>query len=124
MEHSKPQLPDQQQADLVPGNEALPAHVRQLGKAVAVSLVALAAEASIAWLRRRVDRLQQPPAQQVYELAPSRRAQKAPRAEIVPAQRTRDGGVVIHTQRVTQVWEQGALTRETFEHTVWRRDNH
>jgi hypothetical protein len=86
---------------------------------VALSLATLAAEAGLAWLRRRVERLNSdtpattPPPTSTQLVWPT-----APGAE-PPAPTSR---VTIWSQRVIQTWENGNLTRQTVERSVWRRE--
>lgn len=97
---------------------ALPVQAQQVGKAVALSLATLAAEAGLAWLRRRVERLNStapdaaaPSTTQIVRPA-------APSAEPTgPTSR-----VTIWSQREIQTWENGTLTRQTVERSVWRRE--
>ncbi len=107
-----------QQTALAPAVPALPAHVKQVSKAVAVSLATLAAEAGMAWLRGRVERLQtgapsasQPPAA-TQIVRPAAMQNDPPPANDIST---------VLRQRVVQVWEDGTLTRQIVERTVWRR---
>jgi hypothetical protein len=109
----------QHETRLAPTSPALPVQAQQVGKAVALSLATLAAEAGLAWLRRRVERLNSdtpatttPPARtQIVRPA-------APSAEpTAPTSR-----VTIWSQRVIQTWENGTLTRQTVERSIWRRE--
>jgi hypothetical protein len=109
----------QHETRLATTSPALPVQAQQVGKAVALSLATLAAEAGLAWLRRRVERLNSdtpatttPPAStQIVRPA-------APSAEpTAPTSR-----VTIWSQRVIQTWENGTLTRQTVERSVWRRE--
>ena len=84
----------------------LPARsVQQVGRAVAVSLAALAAEAGLSWLRRRLER--------VENRAPASGAstkvdiKKQPKATIVG-------------RRVLRVWQNGRLVSEAVEDRVWQ----
>jgi hypothetical protein len=124
-------VPDQQHS-LVQHGEDMPVRMKQLGKAVAVSLAALAAEAGIAWLRRKIDQINQPaPAASqvvpmVYQQHPvtpgshHAHAQQALVPTMVPARNP--GLVTIWSQRIVETWEQGGLTRQTVERNVWRRE--
>lgn len=110
-------------ADLV-GMEHVPVHLKQLGKAVAVSLAALAAEAGIAWLRRRVEQWNQSPPsvrQSIQTTSPIHQT-TMPTTIVVPAHTTDSGMVTIFSQRVVEIWEQGVLKRQTVERNVWRRE--
>lgn len=83
--------------------------VKQAVRAAAVSLLALAAEASLAWLRRRSEP-QATPA--VLRPAPLRKEEKQPPAP--------SGGVTIFSRRVVQVWKRGKLRGQGVEESVWR----
>jgi len=106
------------EARLATTTPALPVQAQQVGKAVALSLATLAAEAGLAWLRRRVERLNSdtpaaPPTTGTQIVRPA-----APSAE--PAAPT--NRVTIWSQRVIQTWEDGTLTRQTVERSIWRRE--
>lgn len=104
---------------LVPAATRLPAPVKQVGQAVAVSLAALVAEAGISWLRRRVatdGRLprrtaapEKPKAVALYPNAP---------AQVQPRRRT-----TVWQQRVTEVWRHGRLEGRQVERTVYRQED-
>lgn len=92
-----------------------PATLRQVGRATAVSLLAIAAEAGLSWLRGRANTkttslpaVAQPPV--VKE-----------RAGALPALPGRPPGRVtaIFGRRVVRVWQQGRRGRETVEEEVW-----
>jgi len=106
------------QAHLSIAGQDLPlAQAKQIGQALALGLAALAAEASLAWLRRRVERIGSAPPQ---TFAITR--QSEPRQTILPAQPELLNEVVtIVSQRVVEVWEHGNLTRQTVEKQVWRK---
>jgi hypothetical protein len=91
---------------------------QQVGKAVALSLATLAAEAGLAWLRRRVERLQNDtPATTSSPTTQIVRPAATPTEPTAPTNR-----VTIWSQRVIQTWEDGTLTRQTVERSVWRRE--
>jgi hypothetical protein len=96
----------------------LPAEWQAMGKTVAISLAALAAEAGMAWLRQRVERMKQQPAAPVaaptQQLAPTTQQPQ-------PAPHSSDS-VTIWSQRVLEVWEEGALTGQVVERHIWRRE--
>lgn len=86
--------------------------IAEVGKVVALGLATVAAEAGIAWLRRRAERAGLP--------AP---AAQRPTAAIVPqADPTAAKVVTIISQRVVEVWEQGGLARQVVERHVWRKE--
>lgn len=119
-------LPDDQQpaANLALSSAALPTEFKQVGKAVAVSLAALAAEASLAWLRRRVERINLS-ASEVQQNTPTTQTHltRPTASEVVPVAPTNPTNkVTVLSQRVVQTWEQGTLTRQTIERSIWQRD--
>jgi hypothetical protein len=83
----------------------------QVGRAVAVSLVALAAEVGLSWLRRRVTRID--------EVSPSR---KRPTTAIVPRESPlrRASTRTIFSQRFVQIWEDGRLKGQGVEQSIWQ----
>lgn len=92
-------------------NSLLPAPtLRQVGRAAAASLVAIAAEAGLAWLRRRAESAA--PALQV-----GRQEGRALPSKAAPA---RSGRVsAIFGRRVVRRWQQGHHGQETVEEEVW-----
>ncbi len=112
--------PRQEYALTVFGQNLPMTQIKQVGQTVAVSLAALAAEAGLAWLRRRVDQLKTPtPAIQATPSAaqPTQTAQTA----LTTGAAVSDVVTVVR-QRVVEVWEHGTLTRQTIERTFWRRE--
>ena len=106
-------------APLAIAGRNLPVTWQQLGKTVALSAAALAAEVGLAWLRRRIEG---------SPAAPS----AAPLANIVPAARpaasepttlARSAGnvVTIISQRVVEIWDSGDGRRQVTERHFWRR---
>jgi hypothetical protein len=94
-------------------------HAQHVGKAVALSLATLAAEAGLAWLRRRVERLNTTaPATSSPPTQTSLVRPATPANELTPP----TSRVTIWSQRVIQTWENGTLTRETIERSIWRRE--
>ena len=89
---------------------ALPVPWKQVSKTVAIGLATLAAEAGLAWLRRKAEHVSVPAASPTQALVPTRTAQPA------------DDAVTIVSQRVLEVWEQGDLTRKVVERTFWRKE--
>lgn len=87
--------------------------IAEVGKVVALGLATIAAEAGIAWLRRRAERAGAP--------AP---AAQQPAAAVVPKTDPAASNVVtIISQRVVEVWEQGGLARQVVERHVWRKES-
>lgn len=79
--------------------------MQQVGRAVAVSLVTLAAEAGLSWLRRRLE-----------QVDTTGGDDKAARLE-VDRQRPR---ITILSRRVLRVWQQGRLVSQAVEESVWQ----
>lgn len=94
---------------------SIPAHWRDVGRAVAISAVALAAEAGIAWLARRIEQRSLP----VTLPSASTRAVK-PAAQM-PATRTTTNVVTIISERVIEFIDDGNGTRRVTERAFWRR---
>ncbi len=114
------QIQPREETSLVLAGRQLPVQqLKQVGQAVAVSLVALAAEAGLAWLRRRVEQINMPSqagSQPSTALVPSNRPTHQ------PAPPSTTNTVTIMSQRIVEVWEQGNLTRQTIERSFWRRE--
>ncbi len=93
----------------------LPVTWKQVGRTVAVGLTALAAEAGMAWLRRKVEHVNV-----------AQTAAQPPSTAIVPARNTHSSTnpdvVTIVSQRVVEVWERGTLTRKVVERNFWRKE--
>lgn len=83
----------------------LPAQsMQQVGRAVAVSVAALVAEAGLSWLRRRLERVGSGTPADVASTGVD--IKKRPKATIVG-------------RRVLRVWRNGALVSEAVEDSVW-----
>ncbi len=89
----------------------LPVSWKQVGKTVAISAAALAAEAGIAWLRQRVIAGAAEPALRVGR--PARETTEL----------ARGGGrvVTIISQRIVEMWDSGDGQRKIVEQSLWRR---
>lgn len=103
------------QSDLTIGRgPLLPARsVRQIAGAAAVSLLALAAEAGLRWLRRRLDesiRFRSRPG--AAESTPVIRPEKSE-----PAGRAT---TTLISHRVVRIWRHGRLAGEGVEHAWWQ----
>jgi hypothetical protein len=112
-----------QQAGLALTAPALPAEFKQVGKAMAVSLMALAAEAGVAWLRSRLEG--RPDAGASAHATPEQQANplvRMTRPATPPAPPEQPNRITVWSQRVIQTWEHGTLTRQTIERTIWRRE--
>ena len=96
----------------------LPVTWKQFSRTVALSVAALAAEAGLAWLRRRIASGSVP-----VPSAPNRAAASQP----APAETTALAGpagsvVTIVSQRVVEIWDAGDGARRVVERTFWRRN--
>lgn len=123
----------------------VPPELRHMGKAIAVGLAALAAEAGMAWIRRRIEHLNhpsQPMHQHMYPVVQSQpvvhsyhagqpyhvtqgypvATQSAPPVTRTVAP-TPNGAATVVSQRIVQVWEDGVLKRQAVERTHWRRED-
>jgi len=99
-------------AELIIGRRSLlPAPtLRQVGRAAAASLLAIAAEAGLAWLRRR--------AEQDEPTVPERvKASSSLPARALPAPSGRVSA--IFGRRIVRRWQQGRQGQETVEEEVW-----
>jgi len=99
-------------AELIIGRRSLlPAPtLRQVGRAAAASLLAIAAEAGLAWLRRR--------AEQDEPAVPERvKASSSLLARALPAPSGRVSA--IFGRRIVRRWQQGRQGQETVEEEVW-----
>jgi len=92
----------------------LPVTWQQLGKTVALSAAALAADVGLAWLRRRIEA---GPAAAPTALA---RSAAAPPAAATPG-RAAGSIVTIVSQRVIEIWDSGDGQRQISERHFWRR---
>jgi hypothetical protein len=92
----------------------LPITWQQLGKTVAISAAALAADVGMAWLRRRLEA--------GPSAAPSALARSVP-ATSEPTAPGRSAGsiVTIISQRVIEIWDSGDGKRQISERHFWRR---
>jgi hypothetical protein len=100
-------------AIMIAGQQIPVAQIKQAGRVLAVGLATVAAEAGMAWLRRRAE----------VSRLPATGARSQPITAIAKA----DAEVVRNTvtivsQRVVEVWEQGALARQVIEKQVWRKE--
>ncbi len=94
----------------------LPVTWQQLGKTVALSAAALAAEVGLAWLRNRVESGRR------AEIAPLLKpAARGGNEAIVPAPRQGGSIVTIISQRVVEIWDSGDGERRVVERTFWQR---
>ncbi len=103
---------------IVIAGQSIPlAQVKQVTRAVALGLAAVAAEAGIAWLRRRAE------GGNLAAIAGNTlSAIQKPQPDVVTPASSAGNVVTIVSQRVVEVWEQGGLTRQIVEKHVWRRE--
>jgi hypothetical protein len=94
----------------------LPVTWQQLGKTVALSAAALAAEAGLAWLRHRIEAGSSAAPTSLTRSAPS-----SPAAETTALARPAGNIVTIISQRVIEVWDSGDGKRQISERHFWRR---
>jgi hypothetical protein len=90
---------------------------------MAVSLMALAAEAGVAWLRSRLE--ERPHAGTSANATTEQHANplvRMTRPVAQPESPAPSNRVTVWSQRVIQTWEHGSLTRQTIERTIWRRE--
>lgn len=114
------ELASRPETGLVPAKSALPARLKHVGQAMAVSLAALAAEAGFAWLRRRVDHISLPSLANLSKLTAL-----VPRSQAEVVEKSPDPArnvVTIMSQRVVEIWDRDGLMRHTVERTIWRRE--
>lgn len=106
-------------ATIVIAGQRIPlAQVRQVSKAVAVGLAAVAAEAGIAWLKRRAEQ-----GGLAAAASTALAASQQPARQLIPIDdRSAANVVTIVSQRVVEVWEHGSLARQIIEKHVWKRE--
>lgn len=115
------ELAPQQQTGLARAGSAVPIPLKQVGQTVVVSLAALAAEAGLAWLRRRVERIHIP--HQSATPHTTAMVRPTPAKQPVPTTPAPVHSIVtIFSQRVVEVWDKDGLVRQTIERSVWRRE--
>ncbi|MBX0330743.1 zinc ribbon domain-containing protein [Oscillochloris sp. ZM17-4] len=98
---------------MIAGQRLPVAQVKQVGTALAVGLATVAAEAGVAWLRRRAEAARLPA---VIPAPQQAAAIIRPDADLVR------NTVTIVSQRVVEVWEHGSLARQVVEKHVWRKE--
>ncbi|GEM_PF-414457 len=118
------ELAPRQSNDIIIAGHTVPAQLKQVGQAVAVSLATLAAEASLAWLRQRIERIRLSSVQpSQHPTSPVRHVAPASHAEIVPTNPDPSSNVVtILSRRVVEIWDRDGIARQTIERSVWRRE--
>jgi hypothetical protein len=96
----------------------LPVTWKQFSRTVALSVAALAAEAGLAWLRRRID--SGPSAAAIAPIRATPASRTAAAENTVLAGQARNV-VTIVSQRVVEIWDGGDGTRRVVERNFWRR---
>ncbi len=107
---------------IVVAGQSIPlAQIRQVGKAVAVGLAAMAAEAGIAYLMRRAGLNNE--GKPLRADLPGTALAVRPAAHSATPQVAQQAGsiVTIVSQRVVEIWEQGGLARQVVEKHVWKK---
>ncbi|HEX5690757.1 MAG TPA: zinc ribbon domain-containing protein [Roseiflexaceae bacterium] len=95
----------------------LPVTWKQLGQTVALSAAALAAEAGLAWLRRRMET--GPASAPLARVQPTQAPKSV--AETTALAAPASNVVTIVSQRVVEIWDAGDGARRVVERTFWRR---
>jgi len=103
-------------ARLAIAGRSLPVTWKQFSRTVALSVAALAAEAGLAWLRRRIDS-----APSLAPLGPATAPTPKPGARTTAIARPVGSVVTIVSQRVVEIWDGGDGTRRVVERSFWRR---
>ncbi len=113
----KRQLPVRRaDAHLTIAGRDLPVTWQQLGKTVALSVAALATEAGLAWLRRRIEA-----GSSAGPLASATRSLPQPPATETTALARTGHVVTIISQRVVEIWDGADGRRQMVERHFWRR---
>jgi zinc-ribbon domain len=96
----------------------LPVTWKRLSKTVALGVAALAAEAGLAWLRRRIEA--NPASAPFAPIRAASTSQPTP-AETTALARPAGSVVTIVSQRVVEIWDAGDGARRVVERSFWRR---
>lgn len=112
-----------QETGLTVAGYRLPAEqLKQVGQTVAMSLLAIAAEAGLAWLRRRVGQVDTAP--RVTKPQVSKTPAATPKTAIVPTPSMPARRIVsIFSQHVVSVWGEDGFVRQSVERITWRRES-
>jgi hypothetical protein len=103
-------------AALTLAGRQLPVSWQQVGKTLAISAAALAAEAGLAWLRRRVELGSATPTTALAKTTPETLTRTS------PAQSQSAAHIVtIVSRRVVEIWDSGDGNRRIVEQNFWRR---
>lgn len=107
-------------APLTVAGHSLPVSWKQLSKTVAISVVALAAEAGLVWLRRRIEAA--PATASAAAPAALARPRVVAPAQIQPVPETPAGNsVTIVSHRVIEIRDIADGAHQVIERTFWRR---
>jgi hypothetical protein len=87
--------------------------VRQIAGAAAASLLALAAEAGLRWLRRRLD-------EPIRFSSRSRSGEETPVVRLGKSEAAGRGTTTLISRRVVRIWRQGRLAGEGVEQAWWQ----
>jgi hypothetical protein len=104
------------EAHLTIAGRELPVTWKQLSRTLALSVAALAAEAGLAWLRRRMDASPAPAAP--FQVAPV--AQPAS-VETTALTRSLGSVITVVSQRIIEIRDTGDGAQRVVERTFWRR---
>jgi len=105
-------------SSLMIAGHQLPVSWQQLGKTVAISVIALAAEAGLAWLRRRTE---VGPSVAAAPLVKSQASTPSTQNQTTAITRTGAQIVTIISQRVVEVWESDEGHHHIVERHFWRQ---
>ena len=106
-------------APMILAGHQLPVTWQQFGKTVALSVAAVAAEAGLAWLRKRIESVPTPAPAPLARRQPS---QAPAAAETTALANSSVGNVVtIVSQRVIEIWEGADGRRQINDRHFWRR---
>jgi hypothetical protein len=105
-------------APLAIAGRQLPVTWQQFGKTVALSVAALAAEAGLAWIRRRIEAGPSAAPLALRQAPPTSTASSETTAL---AARPSASVVTIVSERLIEMWESGDGRRHISERHVWRR---
>lgn len=103
---------------MVLAGRQLPVTWQQLGKTVALSAAALAAEVGLAWLRSRMESGRVADPAPLAKTAPAARPAETQAQAIVPRP---SNAVTIISQRVIEIWDSGDGHRRIEERAFWQK---
>ncbi len=105
----------------VAGYDVTPRQLKQIGASVAVSVLALLAEMSLIYLRRRLDRMRLTPMSRTPSKKSSLRNKSG---EIMTTETREDAGEVVTVvrERVVEIRRWGRPMQRVIERAAWRRE--